>query len=132
MDVLGEYIFVCLVFVVFALLEFALIIILNRKTSTKNKQEKRESSLLQDENNSELTKHGVAGIAFIADHSKETSLPNTNQERMLSMERGMRCIPSTQPIHLIDLTASFIFPLAFVIYNCYYWGRTLDEGKLDN
>ena len=132
MDVLGEYIFVCLVFVVFALLEFALIIILNRKTSTKNKQEKRESSLLQHENNLELTKSGVAKITFIPDHSKETSLHNTDQERMIIMERGMGCIPSTQPIHIMDLIASFCFPLAFVIYNCIYWGRNLDEGRLDN
>ena len=124
---LGEYIIVCLVFVVVALFEFALIIILNRKADAKKGHEKRELNLLQNKNNSASQKHGGAKIAFIEDHSKETCLSNADQEWVSEMKRSTGCVPSISPIHVIDFTASFIYPLAFVIYNCFYWSRTLDQ-----
>ena len=124
---LGEYIIVCLVFVVAALFEFALIIILNRKADAKEKDEKRKSNLLQEQNNYELQKHGGAKIAFVEDHSKENSLSNADQERVNGTKRSMGRVPSISPIHAIDFTASFIYPLAFVMYNCFYWSRSLDQ-----
>ena len=124
---LGEYIIVCLVFVVVALFEFALIIILNRKADAKEKDEKRKSNLLQEQNNYELQKHGGAKRAFVGDHSKETSLSNADQQRVNGTKRSMGCVPSISPIHAIDFTASFIYPLAFVMYNCFYWSRSLDQ-----
>ena len=126
---LGEYIFICLVFVVVALLEFAFIIILNRKSGAKKTPEKSESSLLKHENNSELTSLGVAKIAFLEDHSKETYFNNADQERKNRAKSSLECMPSIQPIHAMDLAAAVIFPLAFIMYNCIYWSRNSDYGK---
>ena len=123
---LGEYIIVCLVFVVVALFEFALIIILNRKIDAKKTHEKRDSNLLREQNISMSQKHGGAKIAFVEDPSKETCLSNADQERVNGTKRIAECIPSISPIHVIDFTASFIYPLAFVMYNCFYWSRSLD------
>ena len=123
---LGEYIFVCLVLVVLALLEFALIIILNRKNGTKNKCERKESSSLTEQNISVSAKLGVAKIAFLEDYTKETSLNNVDQDNVHITEKGFGCIPPVSPIHVIDLAACFIFPLVFVMYNCLYWSRDFD------
>ena len=133
MDMLGEYILFCLVFVVLAILEFALVIMLNRRTNLKKTQKKVKLRLLREKNNAKSQKHGVAKIAFLEDHSRETWLSNTNQNSVKGTERdnrGMEFIPSISPIHVIDLTAAFVFSLAFVIYNCFYWSRDLDEGKI--
>ena len=124
---LGEYIIVCLVFVVVALFEFALIIILNRKPDVNEKHEKRKANLLQEPNNHESEKHGGAKIAFVEDRSEETCLSNTDQERVNGRNRSTVCIQSISPIHVVDLTAAFIYPLTFVLYNCFYWSRSLDQ-----
>ena len=121
---LGEYIIVCLVFVVAALFEFALIIILNRKADAKTKDEKRKSNLLQEQNHSDSLEHGGAKIAFVEKHSKEACLSNADQERVNGTKRSL---PSISPIHVIDFVASFIYPLAFVMYNFFYWSRSLDQ-----
>ena len=128
---LGEYIIVCLVFVVVALFEFALIIILNRKIDAKKPHEKRDSSLLREQNISMSQKHEGAKIAFGEDPSKETRLSNADQMRVDGTKRSTECIPSISPIHVIDFTASFIYPLAFVMYNCFYWSRSLDQSIVD-
>ena len=127
---LGEYIIVCLVFVVLALLEFALVIILNRKADATKTHEKMNSGLLKEQKWSSSQKHGVSKIAFVEDYSKDTSLGKAGQEWVNSTKRGMENIPSISPIHVIDFTASLLFPLAFAVYNCFYWTRSLDDGKL--
>ena len=121
---LGEYIIVCLVFVVAALFEFAVIIILNRKANANKRHEKRESNFLQNKDNSTSQKHGGAKIAFVEEHSKDTCLSNADQN---GTKRSTGCVPSISPIHVIDFAASLIYPLAFVIYNCFYWSRSLDQ-----
>lgn len=123
---LGEYIFVCLVLVVLALLEFALIIILNRKAVTKNKREMNKSSSLKEQNISVLAKSGVANIAFFEDYTKENSLTNVDQDHAHIPEKSLGCIPPVSPIHAIDLTSCFVFPLIFLMYNCFYWNRNFD------
>ena len=128
---LGEYIFICLVFVVLALLEFAFIIILNRKSGAKKNQEKGESSMLKYENNSELTSLGVAKIALLEDLSKNIYFNNDDQERKNRTKSSLECMPSIQPIHAMDLAAAVIFPLAFIMYNCLYWARNSDEVELN-
>ena len=129
MDMLGEYIFFCLVFVVLALLEFALVIMLNRRTDVKKRHEKRELNSLKEQNNAQSQKHVATKIAFLEDPNKEICLRNTDQGRLNGPERdnrGMECIPSISPIHVIDLTASFVFPVIFVMYNFFYWSRSWD------
>ena len=124
---LGEYIIVCLVFVVAALFEFALIIILNRKADAKKGHETKELNLLQNKDNSTPQKHGGAKIAFVEDNSKETCLSNADEGWVNGTKRSTVCVPSISPIHVIDFAASFIYPLAFVIYNFFYWSRSLDQ-----
>ena len=176
MDMLGEYITVCLVFVVLALLEFALIVMLNRNSDGEKTPRTRKSSLeietnanstnhgvkqiafvedhsmdtclsdtadqeltrrtrkssFEKETNATSTNHGVTQIAFVEDHSTDTCLSDTSDQELANgTKRGMRCISSISPIHAIDFAAAFIFPLAFVVYNCFYWSRTLDEGELN-
>ena len=128
---LGEYIFFCLVFVVLALLEFALIIILNRMSGDKKNQENREPRLLNQENNSELTSLGVGKISFLEDHSKDIYSNNAGQERKNRTKSSLECMPSIQPIHAMDLAAAVIFPLAFIMYNGLYWIRNSNDGELN-
>ena len=129
---LGEYIVVCLVFVVSSLLEFALIVLLNRNAGVKKSQVTSDPNVTKEKNDSSSENEGVAKIAFVEDHSNDTCLSNTaDQELVNEMKRDKGCISSMSPIHVIDLTASFIFPLAFVMYNFFYWSRSSEEGKLN-
>ena len=132
MDMLGEYIFVCLVFVVLALLEFAFIIILNRNADAKTTYENKEINLLKIENDSRLRKHDVAIIDFPKELTKESYLSYGNQERTKTKKGGSKRMSSIHSIHIIDLTASFVFPLAFLVYNCIYWIRNSDNDKIDD
>ena len=132
MDMLGEYIFVCLVFVVLALFEFAFVIILNRTADAKTKYENKEISVFKIENDSRLRKPDVGNKVFPGGLTKESYLSYGNQERTKIMKGGSNHMSTIKPIHIMDLTASFVFPLAFLVYNCVYWIRNSNNDKLDD
>ena len=80
------------------------------------------------ENHSQPTKHAIQKISFLIDDPSATDLSNTSQEHTNGTITKVGCMSLIQPIHAIDLTASFVFPLAFIMYNLFYWSRNLDES----
>ena len=123
---LGEYLLVCLAFVVLALLEFALIIILNRRNAATIKTTKTESSLSTEKQNLEPGERVLTKLSFLGDDSKGNWLTKEDQVCTNAIKKDMKGISMIVPIHEIDLTASFVFPMAFAMYNFLYWIRTVD------
>ena len=113
---LGEYLLVCLAFVVLALLEFAVIIILNRRDAAIIKPTKTESSSSTEKQNVEPGKRLLTKLSFLGDNSKGnwlTKEDKEDQECTNAIKKDIKCTSMT--IHAIDLTASFVFPMAFAM-----------------
>ena len=129
LNMLGEYLLVCLAFVVLALLEFALIIVLNRRDAATIKTTKMEPSLSTEKPNLEPVTHKLTKLSFLGEDSKGNRLTKEDQACTNTIKKDMQCISMIVPIHAIDLTASFVFPMAFAMYNFAYWIRTFDGSK---
>ena len=104
MTILGTYILVSLAFVAFAMVEFAFIIMLNRKVTTKQNEQK-VVELHNDKRKKQLR----------TSKYKVKVQPTRNEAR----KDGKSCV-RVPPIHIIDLTAFFLHFVAFLIFNICY------------
>ena len=127
LNALGLYLLVCLAFVIFALVEFAIAIILHRRkesnavsdiaTKSSNSEKKNKSKLL-----SQITKDSHEAKEWSSDASiRKTSGEENKQNNIWVGELGTKLsiVPST---NMIDFMAIWIYLAIFILFNCIYWG----------
>ena len=101
---LGIYLLVCLGFVVAAVLEFALIILIKRRASLKINLKDKE----------------VRKVKEMRNHKKICpASKNTDQEAT----KPKFYVP---PIHVIDVVSFWVHFSSFLIFNIIYWHNNLD------
>ena len=108
MNRIGEYILVCLSFVVAAVFEFALVILANRNATLKTNSE------------DDLGKGNDATKTMIM--KATTKIHPTCKKGKKNKEFKITVPPS----YVFDSVAFFIHLLCFVIYNLKYWNENLN------
>ena len=112
---LGSYLLFCLLFVVSALVEFAIIMLLDRKQILKRKGADARLSNHQVLHQETLTQ-GVSteNVLFTKrvedDHIEESG-----------KEQETNCLQVMYPIRSIDFISSLVFLVIFFVFNCFYW-----------
>ena len=102
MTILGTYILVSLGFVAVAMIEFAVILLLTRKTTPTIRQEK---GLDRTKNNLTMLQSKTKINTILDGNIKNTKKPNV-------------AIP---PVHVLDLIAFCVHSSAYLIFNTLYW-----------
>ena len=126
MSALGFYLLVCLAFVIFALVEFAIAILLHRrKEADAGPDVVINSSKLDTENNLALIPHVIKENYSTKEWSYDSVNPKkpVEQKQMDNrwvMELGTHLfiVPST---NAIDFMAVWIYLVIFIVFNCIYW-----------
>ena len=106
LNALGMYLLVCLGFVVFALLEFSLVMFRNRSFSGCLKV--KRNTVVEARNK----------IGFL-EKMKPKDGPNRNTNVNEKVEKKMKTADKT------DAIAFGIYLLLFVLFNCFYWSHFL-------
>ena len=121
---LGSYLLFCLLFVVCALVEFSIIMLLDRKRMAKRKgfdTKSRENQVGHSEPlNQGESKGDTLFIKRNASDSKSQCV-KTDQIEERGREQKRNCLQVISPIHLIDFISSLLFLFIFFVFNCFYW-----------
>ena len=111
MTILGTYILVSLAFVSIAMMEFAFIILLNRRTMMKiNTQEDKEKA-----------KRKVKKSFRMANTKRKLK---ANHDK--TSKQGGKISVSVPPVHIVDFVAFWIHFSAFLLFNLFYWNTYLE------
>ena len=117
LNALGVYMMSCLIFVVGALIEFAIVLLINRSSASLNKN--IEKSNVAKTNNQMVT-----------EASKMCWKKDENVNEITETERTAKPMPSLAQrlvdnvfprINTIDLCAFWVHFCLFVLFNCFYW-----------
>ena len=106
MNILGMYILVSLGFVACAMIEFAFVLLLNRRAMLKM-NDKQDSSRVENNSKKHLKKLKLK--------TKVIAIHNGN------LKGGCKTQASTLPLHKFDLIAFCAHSAAYVIFNTWYW-----------
>ena len=107
----------CLIFVVGALIEFAIVVLINRSSASLNK--KHEKSKVENTN-----KQTVTETPRQCWNENENINEITENEKAVEPQPGLarRLIYNVFPhINTIDLIAFYVYFCLFVLFNCVYW-----------
>ena len=121
---LGSYLLFCLLFVVCALVEFSIIMLLDRKriakrkgfdTKSINQQVAHSEPLTQEESkvNPLFTKRN--------DIDSKSQCVETDQTEKRGRMQERNCLQVMSHIQSIDLISSLLFLFIFFVFNCFYW-----------
>ena len=108
MNALGLYLLVSLVFVVLALLEFVLVVLLNRVASPIKKSNFDENGRRND---TDVNSKALQG----------RKMPAWQEELAKVKYRKIKIIPDMPSIHIVDLMAFCMFVFLFGLFNFIYW-----------
>ena len=106
LDALGMYLLVCLGFVVFALLEFSLVMLRNRYFS--GAQNGKRSALVEKRNRA----GGMPQMKKKDGQSGDNKFKEANEKILKSVDKT-------------DSIAFGVYLLLFVLFNCFYWNHFL-------
>jgi len=106
LNILGEYLLVSLGFVVAAMAEFALVILLNRRSKLKTDATDLKNS--HEEKNSEIT-------------HVSRFCPDTEMKK--PMKQGKISEWNMPSIYVVDFIAFWLHFSAFLLYNVVYWAK---------
>ena len=130
-NALGEYLLVCLLFVICALVEFAITVLLNHRQDSKGKSD-TVTNPSKNENDSGYSK--VTQIMPLTPVVSELrpALPTENPVENSPVAKGLitnlrKCIPNIPATNIIDFLAFWIHLVLFIIFNCNYWTTYLIE-----
>ena len=104
MTILGTYILVSLGFVAVAMIEFAVILLLNRKTTPAISQEK----------GLDRTKNDLKMF------QSKTKINTILDENIKNTKKQNGAVP---PVHVLDLIAFCVHSSAYLIFNTLYWNE---------
>ena len=107
MTILGTYILVSLGFVAIAMIEFAFILLLNRRAMVKVNAEGHE----------DLMKSSRKNVNFFGSKSKLNSILNGIWN---DFEKPHVSAPKS---HILDLVAFSLHFVSFLIFNTFYWNK---------
>ena len=119
---LGVYLLVSLFFVVFAMLEFAVVLLVQRDQDSK-----RNSFISQEKSNIEtaFTKKGTTnttinemignGINEVEDKQKDNSTKNKNTRKIFRLHSLQLSTDN------IDMMAFILYVAFYIIFNLFYW-----------
>ena len=116
LNALGVYLLWSLVFVVFALLEFAFVVMLSRAPSVSKKNfhgsatEKRTHFIAE-----RLHQRKIANKASSAVDRREKG------DQQLKDRKWMKVISKMPPIHIVDLVSFCLYIFLFISFNTFYW-----------
>ena len=116
LNALGVYLLWSLVFVVFALLEFAFVVMLSRVPSISKKnfhgstEEKRTHFIAE-----RLRQRKIANKASSAVDRREEG------DEQLKDRKWMKVISKMPPIHIVDLVSFCLYIFLFISFNTLYW-----------
>ena len=121
---------VSLGFVVCALIEFAFILLLNRRvTKKKNTLKYEQMSKTNNTNNLSIVtpSRRVAPLAIVEEkermHLKIVKEMQHRKKLMKEIDRSFCSVPS---VHVVDFVAFWVHLFFFSLYNCIYWSENLD------
>ena len=125
---MGVYLLCSLVFVVGALLEFAVVVLLSRtpaairKNAVKpmlSKKEEISSAHLRRRN---VTKKEIGAIeSFDAEVGNKEKADIEAFNEKVENEAKKKCIFGIPPLHVVDFIAFWLFLFLYVLFNCTYW-----------
>ena len=121
LNALGSYLLGSLCFVVGALIEFALVVLINRVGSTGSKDEKNRLETHRVYNSAQKRAWSPEGILF---NRKPITTNPCVENKPMNKPRKLR-IFTLPSINGIDLAAFFVYLLLYLLFNCVYWAQYL-------
>ena len=125
LNALGLYLLVCLAFVIFALVEFAITILLSQRSHSKDTIKTETNS------KSNRSKKRVSGMSQITKFESMGTIcqPSTptisacGQYQFLDrvVNRMQKWSMLFQPTQVLDFIAAWIHLFLFLLFNCIYW-----------
>ena len=106
LNILGEYLLVSLGFVVAAMAEFALVILLNRRSKLK-------TDSTDPKNSTEVKNSGIIHVSRFC--------PDTEMKK--PMKLGKKSQWNMPSIYVVDFIAFWLHFSAFLLYNTVYWAK---------
>ena len=125
LNALGLYLISCLIFVVGALAEFSIVVVISRSSGSASRRSEELRKNPNVENANELMASGNQRICWNNDENVSAATDN---------ERATGPLPSSAQrlidymklhINTIDLSAFFVYLCLFVMFNCIYWAKYL-------
>ena len=124
---MGEYLLVCLAFVICALMEFAITILVNYRQGSKWEYDIPTKSWKKNNGASHSVVSQITGNDLMTPESRPTeSIVNpvancpVNSRLVAAIKKSIQTIPAT---YLIDFVAFWIHFFLFFVFNCYYWNK---------
>ena len=132
LNALTLYMISCLIFVVSAMIEFAVVIFITRYSTLmkKNQMDSLTPSIVRNKNEQMKTK--TSPSCWKGNECTENVTENEVHGKNFpsSEERWLGYVASD--INTIDLAAFCVYLLLFVLFNCIYWPSYLKQGVVDN
>ena len=130
MNKLGLYLLVCLGFVVAALFEFALVIFISRRSKPIHGLENLKKGKIGDQGSILADQRCTKKMYPISERFKGEALKGNIRDYLQGRrqsERGMfKCMENMAPIHVIDVISSWVFIMAFALFNYVYWSNIVN------
>ena len=129
LNALGIYSIACLAFVVSALAEFAISILIQQRKNSRNESENEPESIDSKTNSTmfEVAQQPLKITPVVADWEPATSTHHVMIAEDPSLNRLMNEIRKRFSIisrgHGIDFIAALIYPFVFLVFNCVYWSH---------
>ena len=102
---------VSLGFVIFAMIEFALVLLLNRRSATKTSAEDKQKL---------FRKNDVVDIKIMNPKARIQPF----QKKITTQDEGFKFV--MPPTHVVDIVAFWFHLLSFVFYNVIYWNENVN------
>ena len=117
LNALGVYMMSCLIFVVGALIEFAIVLLINRSSASLNKN--IEKSNVAKTNNQMVTE--ASKMCWKKDENVN-EITETERTAKPMSSLAQRLVTNIFPrINTIDICAFWVHFCLFVLFNCFYW-----------
>ena len=124
LNALALYIMSCLIFIVAALIEFAIVVLVSRSSKTMNRKTKDPLTTSNAGNNTDEKKHNIKGnqgsSLEVRDYV-ECETKNGGQGEMTLTLPQKWLIYVISNINSIDLVAFCVYLFLFVLFNGIYW-----------
>ena len=122
----------CLIFVVAALIEFAVVVLISRSTKSMNRKSGGSLSAHKPSHENEHMATGIPHPCWTGVENKEDVTENEGVEG--SFPKSLRrCLVYISPYIIeIDLAAFCIYLFMFVLFNCIYWPACLKRENVYN
>ena len=119
-NALGQYLLVCLLFVICALAEFAITLLLNRWRNSKGNSGTVTTPSKNDNDAGYSKVTQIMPQTFVGSESCP-ALPTENPATKSVVTELRKCIPNIPATNVIDFMAFWIHLFLFLVFNCNYW-----------